>query len=88
MIDPSSRATRVEAKTFDGVELQLVVLVEVLQELLVDRVQVCEEEIVHGSILTHHDGTRSVHVGPDTGRAVPVTTQALLTISSMRSRVD
>jgi hypothetical protein len=35
--------------------LHLVILVEVLQEILVDRVQVCDEEIVHG---THHGLSR------------------------------
>jgi hypothetical protein len=31
----------------DDVQLQLVVIVEVLQEPLVDRVQVCDEKVVH-----------------------------------------
>jgi hypothetical protein len=39
--------------------VHLVILVEILQETLVDRVEVCDEEIVHGSIMAHHDGSRS-----------------------------
>ena len=43
-----------------GGAVHLVVLVELLQELLVDGVQVCEEEVVHWSILNHHCKPRRV----------------------------
>jgi hypothetical protein len=47
---PVQQGSRVEAQPLDGIELQLVVLVEVLQEPLVDGVQVEDQEVVHGSI--------------------------------------
>ena len=36
-----------EAKALGGVELRLIVLVEVLQEMLVDGVEVNDEEVAH-----------------------------------------
>ncbi len=52
---PVKWASRTDAKTSDGIELLLVVGLGVLQEPVVDGVQVREEEIIHGSIMAHHE---------------------------------
>ena len=72
---PFEQGGRVEAETLDDIELHLVIIVEVLQELLVDRVQVDDEEVTHG---LHHGPSRRA----ERYRSVPYLplTPAVLTI--------
>ena len=60
---PVKKGARVEPEALNDVELQLVGLVEVLQEPLINRVQVDDEEVAHGSIMAHLDEGNVLRAG-------------------------